>query len=82
MVAMLADAADESLALTRLLDAEDADPAVLNREVHCFHLRLAALFGEGKQCLHRLGYTQTMLELLREQVVWTVCVCVRGGGGW
>ena len=82
MVAMLADAADESLALTRLLDAENADPAVLNREVHCFHLRLAALFGEGKQCLHRLGYTQTMLELLREQVVWTVCVCVRGGGGW
>ena len=69
---MLADAADESLALTRLHDAEDADLAVQNREAHCFHLRLAALLGEGKQCLHRLGYTQTMLELLREQVVWTV----------
>ena len=75
---MLADAAEESLALTRLLDAEDADPAVLNREVHCFHLWLAALVGEGKQCLRRLGYTHSMLELLREQVVWAVG---RGGGG-
>jgi hypothetical protein len=77
---MLADAADKSLAWTRLIYAEDADPAVLNREVHCFHLRLAALFGEGKQCLHRLGYTQTMLKLLRERVVWTVGVALVASG--
>ena len=72
---MLADAADESLALTRLLDAEDTDPAVLNREVHCFHLRLTALFSEDRRCLTATGYTQVMLQLLREQIVWTVGDC-------
>ena len=72
MAAMLADTSDQSLVLTRLLDSEGIDPAVLNREVHGFYLAITALFGEQEQCLSVFGYTSVMLKLLKHQVVWTV----------
>ena len=61
MAAMLADASDQSLALTRMLDKESIDPAILMREIEVFYLALVALFGEDEGCLTLFGYTSVML---------------------
>ena len=84
MLAMLADASDEALALTRLLDTEAVDPASIHREIHSFDLKITALFGSQKQCLNVFGYTSVMMNMLKEQIVYTVGKHVRivgmGGG--
>ena len=67
--AMLADAADSSLAFTRTLDTEDADPAVLKGELSLYLKEIQCLFGEGK-CLTCFGYTSSMCELLKSPIVF------------
>ena len=68
LAAMLADAADSSLGLTRVLDAEELDPARLSAEIGHFLAGIKALFNGG-QCLHTFGYTRTMLALLKKPIV-------------
>ena len=72
MLAMMADVADEGMCLTRLLDNEEVDAAILNSEVNLFIRKVDALFGEGERCLNIFGYTSVMLNLLKEYVVWHV----------
>lgn len=69
--AMLADAADEAMVLTRFLDSEEADPAEMNLEVAAFVKRIHALFNEGA-CLRVTGYTSVMLQFLGNPVVYTL----------
>ena len=72
-LSMMADIADEAMSLTRLLDTEGVDPAILNKEVSNFNATVSALFGaDSKQCLNVFGYTSVMMNLLREQVVWQI----------
>ena len=72
MLAMMADASDQGMALTRLLDDESVDVAILNREVRAFDVAITALFGDQRQCLHIFGYTSVMLRTLKEQIVYQV----------
>lgn len=72
--AMLADAADSSLALTRSLDTENIDPAVLRNELVLYQKEIQSLFVQGK-CLTAFGYTSTMCQMLKHPVVFQ---CGRG----
>ena len=67
--ATLADAADTSLALTRTLDTEDVDPAVLKAELDLYLKEIHSLFGEGT-CLTAVGYTSTICEVLKRPIVF------------
>ena len=69
--AMLADAADEGMAITRYCDNEGMDPASLSTQILSFLNRVNSLFGVAERCLHVVGYTRTMLEDLRQSLVWT-----------
>ena len=69
--AMLADAADSSLALTRALDEESTDPAVVHKELHCHMKEVHSLF-VGKKCLQQFGYTSTVLDMLKSPIVFQV----------
>ena len=71
-LAMLADAADEAILLTRILDNEDLDAAVVNAEVQSFYNKIYALFGPEQKCLEVEGYTTYMLKLLSQPLVFTV----------
>ena len=71
MAAMLADASDQSLAITRVMDSENVDPARMHKVLHEFNMAVTALFCD-KKCLSIFGYTKVMLRLLRETVVWHV----------
>jgi hypothetical protein len=62
-LSMMADVADEAMSLTRLLDTEGVDPAILNKEVSNFNVTVSALFGDSKQCLSVFGYTSVMMNL-------------------
>ena len=78
--AMMADGSDQTLVLTRLLDREDVDPAIVNGEVRAYINAIEALFGQGEQCLSVYGYTRAMLETLRRPLVWNVSGTVRSIG--
>ena len=69
--AMLADAADSSLLLTRRMDSEALDPAKLSTDIAVYLSTINGLFVEGK-CLTSFGYTKCMLELLRCPIVFQV----------
>lgn len=69
--AMLADAADSSLALTRALDTENVDPAVLKSELTLYRKEIQSLFGNGN-CLTSFGYTSTVCEMLKHPIVFQV----------
>ena len=77
---MLADAADESLVLSRLMDAEAVDPAVLNRELHHYRGVIDALYGEAK-VLDTFGFTKCMLDELKQPMVWAISGKLRSFGG-
>lgn len=81
--AMLADASDQLMSLTRVVDDENVDPAVANREVYMFVKAIDLWFGEPQQCLHLFGYTSTMLKTLSHRSVWHVNgrVCSIGQDG-
>ena len=72
MAAMMADASDQAMLLTRVLDNEDMDPAALNAEVNEFVTTIETLFGEQRKCLTLVGYTQVMLLVLQSPLVWHV----------
>ena len=72
MLAMMADASDQAMQLTRILDDESADPSVLNREVLAFSLSITGLFGSSRRCLSVFGYTSMMLKLLQIPIVWQI----------
>ena len=78
--AMLADASDQTLALTRILDKEAVDPAIINAEVRSYVHIIEALFGEEERCLTVFGYTRAMMETLRTPLVWDVKGKVRSLG--
>ena len=70
--AMMADAQDQNLALTRVLDDEDVDTAVLNREASFFVASIDELYvGDNPKCLKVFGYTSLMLNMLSKPLVWT-----------
>ena len=72
MTAMLADAADEGMGLTRFCDAESMDVAALSSHIAKFLDRVTNLFGPHRRCLSAVGYTRIMLEQLQEPIVWVV----------
>ena len=67
--AMLADAADSSLAVTRVLDAEDTDPARVCDTISLYLDNIRGLFDQGK-VLEVFGYTNTMLKTLSRPLVF------------
>ena len=67
-VAMMADAADEVLILTRAFDAEDCDLATRASCIDAFRKRVQALFnGQSPACL-TTGYTKEAISLLESQM--------------
>ena len=70
--AMLADASDQLMVLTRVVDNEDVDPITANREVSMFVAAIELWFGDRRQCLKLFGYTSTMLQTLSSSTVWHV----------
>ncbi|CAE7244095.1 haeIIM [Symbiodinium sp. CCMP2592] len=69
LAAMLADAADSSIRLTRLMDTESVDPAMLCREVSLYMSSVKGLFLHGA-CFTEFGFTSTMLETLKTPIVF------------
>ncbi|CAE8641554.1 unnamed protein product [Polarella glacialis] len=72
LAAMMADASDQSLQFTRILDNEQMDPAILASEVHSYVASITTLFGDQAKCLTVFGYTSVMLETLRTPVIWQI----------
>ena len=69
---MMADGVDQTMIITRLLDSEDVDAAVLNREVRSYLATVDLLFGPEEKCLTVFGYTKAMLDTLSRPVVYNV----------
>jgi len=65
-IAMMADAGDEAMMLTRGADSEKADAAIFPAEIEGFLDRVRQLFHHGKVFTTE-GYTKFMLELLRKK---------------
>ena len=70
--AMMADASDQTIVLSRLLDNEDVDPAILNHEVRQYVQTNELLFGDSAKCLTAFGYTRAMMDTLSKPLVWTI----------
>ena len=71
--AMLADATDEAMQWTRILDSEDADPAELVFHAQQFRRAIEALFvADPPNCISVFGYTRVVLDLLKTPIVWTI----------
>lgn len=64
-IAMMADAGDEAMMLTRGVDTEQADAAIFPAEIEGFLDRVTQLFCKGKVFVTE-GYTKFMLDLLRK----------------
>lgn len=74
--AMMADASDQAMQFTRILDTEGTDPASMTNEANVFLQVVQSLFeAEPPACLRVFGYTSVMLKMLRRPVVWQM-----GGG--
>jgi hypothetical protein len=67
LLAAMADAGDESLALTRWLDQEKFDIAALSEECSAYLARISALFVDG--LCWTTGYSAFMLRTLKENLV-------------
>ena len=63
-LAMIADAADEALLVTRLFDTEDCDSATTLDDLGNFKKRIHVLFGESTGCFHMQGYTHFACDYL------------------
>ena len=74
--AMMADASDQAMQFTRILDTEGTDPASMTSAANVFLQVVQSLFeAEPPACLRVFGYTSVMLKMLRRPVVWQM-----GGG--
>ena len=69
LAAMLADATDSSIHLTRSMDNESLDAASISREVSLYLAGIKTLFVNGR-CLTEFGYTSTMLTTLQRPVIF------------
>ena len=84
--AMMADATDSSLQLTRLMDHEDTDPANLGTELRLYLNTIRGLFCE-KRCLTIFGFTRTIEDSNsfsgrdENAVSWICFGCVRSCAG-
>ena len=70
--AMMADATDQTMIITRLLDDENMDAATLNGEVRSYLAVIETLFGSEEKCLTVFGYTKAMLQTLSRPLVYNV----------
>ena len=70
--AMMADAADQTIALNRIMDDESVDPAIMNHEVKQYVRVLDLMYGNETRCLTTFGYTQAMLKTLHNPLVWSI----------
>lgn len=70
--AMMADAADQTIVVCRIMDDETADPAIANQEVKHYVQTMDSLFGDDAKCLTNFGYTKAMLDTLKKPLVWTI----------
>ena len=70
LLAMLADAGDESAMVLRAADKTHSDPADTAFMIESYVRRIQTLFLEGS-CL-RTGYTQVMMESLKKPIVYVV----------
>jgi hypothetical protein len=71
--AMQADAADQTMLVTRTLDNEDTDAGVVRSLVSDYIRTIDGLYcGEHPKILSVFGYTSTMLETLRHPLVWHI----------
>ena len=83
LMAMMSDAADECMQLTRLMDVESSDPASLRHEISTWLAKLNALFVHGA-CVTSFGYTSTMLQVLKTPLLWNLgstCYSIGGEDG-
>ena len=71
LLAMMSDAADECMQLTRAMDSEATDPASVRQEVRTWASKLNALFVQGA-CVSCFGYTSTMLQMLKVPLLWNL----------
>ena len=78
---MQADASDQTMALTRMLDDENVDPSTLRREIPAYINTLEWLFGASRKCLEVFGYTRSMLDILKSPVVFHVGRAMKTLGG-
>ena len=72
MAAMLADAADEAMALTRFCDSEGMDVSELPAQISSFLDRVTTLFGPRRYSLECTSYTSTMMHTLQDPIVWAI----------
>ena len=70
--AMMGDASDQTMALTRLMDDEEVDAAILNHEVKQYVRTIDFLFGHEAKCLTTFGYTQATVQTLEKPLVWMI----------
>ncbi len=64
--AMMADAADEAMTLTREFDREDVNVPSIHRSLQDYQKRMRALFIDGLAV--ETGFTKMMIEMLRNSV--------------
>jgi hypothetical protein len=71
--AMQADASDQTLFVTRMLDNEDVDAATIRRRLSDYLCTIDSLLdGPNPKILTVFGYTSTMLNTLRRPLVWHI----------
>ena len=70
LLAMLADAADEALVVTRVFDTEDIDISTQHSTLEIFLERIWALFGDHPQCFELPGFTSATCNMLAEGVCY------------
>ena len=69
VIALLADASDDGLQLTREMDSfDDADPAYLSTPTYLFCIRIVELYVAGK-ARNVASYTAYMIEQLRDNPI-------------
>ena len=79
--AMQADASDQTMAVTRMLDDENVDASTLRREIPAYINSIEWLFGESRKCLEVFGYTKTMLDTLKSPIVFHIGKAMKTLGG-
>ena len=69
--ALMADIADEVIALLRTLDKEKQDVATIYERLPHFLGRVVLLFGPSRACLTREGYTKFFMEDLQTPIIYS-----------
>ncbi len=72
LLSLLADAADEGIQITRVMDSEDLDLSEIMTEVSDFISRVEVLFNK-RQALNLTGYTNHIITLLKSKQLIVFC---------